>query len=388
MIKLQTLNSLGLFLIILGYQVLSFGNLLLGIEIQNSLLLRIILISLYLLIISINLRRKICLSKNQKLLITFFVLILIRVQFSSIFGYESTIISVEKYRLFGILLYNIIGFTAVIFIEKNYNSTLLDKLIYSFTIVSIIYLLFNMPSLSNERGVLSETLNVAQTSFIALIVTLYSFIQLLNKRNRLHIIIFSLGFYVLLITQSRISLLTAVIFILYNLYYKNKTLFYSSIVILFSSIPFIISNINLVVIRRISELAFYNSRIELFQYVLNVIKENFFFGNGYSFPIKNDQIYYAHNIILDTIHMTGIIGLCIITILLVNAFKRINSSFISPGTNDSQLIRIIGFIVIVKLFTSSSILFEGNFFFILFIIFKNANKFKQYTYSRAVSTQL
>ena len=350
-IKLSKFNvfvsNLNLILSLVGYSFFTIILYPLVGDISESTTLTIpyrsITLLVSLIVIVVNIRRKVVIPIAVKVFFIFWALVLLRMLFDLELS-DYLIPSQYKQRLW---LYSI-GLTLIPMISivksfKNIDFSLALKWIYILSVISLVISFFLQVDESSkfERisgNVALDSISFSNASIVTVILSLYYLVNSSNvkfKNKFIYIIVFILAFYVAFRAGSRGPIVGLLLVLLFWYSFRKKNMLRA--ILKFMVILFILyfsSEILLSIITKISpvlgerfniaisgqDLSMMN-RFESYDWFLNEIYKNPFFGSHFA-RLENGMFPgYAHNIFLDILLGFGIVGLVIFIYLLIKTLN-------------------------------------------------------------------
>ena len=391
MIKFNsTISTFNLVLVLIGYQLLTV---LLGERIGENgdsqkitIPFRSFCLFVSLIVVFINRGTKQVIDKHIRILLVFWLLLLLRFSFDMFIIYPNVLSSSKQMQLW---LY-MVGLTLIPMysVIKSFNAINIDVLFkWLFAVSSFITLFlyftvdeFRIANADRLSLVGLNSISIGYCGLISIVLGLYNSIIRNTKLflKILSIIIVVIGFLVLMRAGSRGPLLSlgilAVIFLATKSKHPMRNLSILCILIgagylLFDYIMSIIENISPVLYRRLTrDEGQLNDRLPLYLAAWDGFLINPLAGN--SFAIYHNGTYsYAHNVILDSMMQLGMIGLCLIIYVYQYGIKMVLSFFQS----NSELVWL-GFLMfksMMELMVSGSIYTNPEFsvLFVLSVLF-------------------
>ena len=194
-------------------------------------------------------------------------------------------------------------------------------------------------------------------SYIAICLHLYC---LENKKNKwIHYICIAMCTVMIYLSDTRTSLLNLGFILISFIIFKLQQKLGVKKSISFGILIFIIPLISFILIKFISNKALFSmfidnplktisslssGRVEMAKGIIGTLQNNFFFGSGYgnnTFVVSKYGIGYPHNLLLELILYTGILGLIVFTAFLVVNFFQIIKNYHQILTNNFKWILVL-----------------------------------------------
>ncbi len=295
--------------------------------------------------------------KNKKNLILFLYFIISTISWIL---YQPNHSIYTLYDLFKLFEFSFIFYTYSKYVSKNELENTIKVIAYSFCIYVFIYNLFSLSFFSlghtqvtYPNGGVADMIGIDNAlahktrfmglwswytessfhSYIAICLHLY-FLE--HKKNKLiHYICIAMCSFMIYLSDTRTSLINLgfilISFIIFKLQQKlgtKKTLSIGAFIFIIAIIGFIsmkfISNkelFEMLISNPFDTISYLSSgRIEMAKGIIGTLKTNFFFGSGYgnnTFVVSKYGIGYPHNLFLELILYTGVLGLIVFSAFLI-----------------------------------------------------------------------
>ena len=339
------ISTLNLTLIVIGYAFFTSVFSFIFTDVENASRIvtipyRMFSLAISIITIFLNYGTRFKLNFKHKILIVFWMLLIIRLICDEFFRSD---IILDKDRLVQIWLY-ILAMTILPMysVMKSYKTIDYSKLfswIFSLSTVATIMIFATNDSFRTaieeriDANVAFGSIATGHLGLTTLIMSLYALGRYKNNLLRIGIIaIMLIAFIVLLRAGSRGPILAAIVIFATYLITRTKNIILSLIFIIFALLVWyllrdniiqLVSDISPILKQRLFERANQISdRTPLYEYAVNAFLDNPIFGKSFAVYMSGFMTY-SHNIILDSIMQLGMIGGAIILYLLVKSYSLI-----------------------------------------------------------------
>lgn len=313
---------------------------------------RIFALTIVLITIILNIKKKIYYSLPLKLFFLFWLTLLLRIYYDLEIRTEYIIPTIFKEQIWLVAIG--ICFLPMFALAKSIKSINFDLclkyLFVSSAIILTISFFTSVQSTSNEEriqgNIALDSISLGQSSIVGTIVSIYLIIT--KKKSsflqRLSFAIFGLlGIYIALRSGSRGPLIALLLVLIFWFSFKEKRLikailiFSISILSIYIFQDLIIQSISIispVTSSRMNEAISGNdlsvlNRQESYMWFLNKIYENPIFGSQFARLTNGEYPGYAHNIFLDILLGFGILGLVVFLFIIAKSLLVVRESIIS-----------------------------------------------------------
>lgn len=348
--KLNTfISTFNIVLVIVGYNFVSTMLTPVIDNVESSMLVTVpySLFALFISFITIllNLKSKFKLHSTIKVLLVFWLLLLIRFFYDMYLRTDVNVYPIIKLRIIAYMIpMTIIPMYSVM---KSYKYINFEKLLfwsYSLLIITVIMTYFSntaFQELSTDRAHINKVVETITTGHIGLTTLMftvfYFFKRNVSKTKKLFFIFIGfISFLIFLRSGSRgpvLSLIIIISFVILGL--SKRKLLNLSVLLIIVLMGFLLQNQIMEAIKYFSPSLYgrfmykateggqLDDRTPLFLYAINSFNQNPLFGKNFAIYSGYGGLTYAHNVFFDTIMQLGIIGGVLITYILLKPMKVI-----------------------------------------------------------------